>query len=206
MKNLAAAYHMTGQYEEAANMLQQALELDPTASTWANLGTMRYFQGNFADSARAMEKATELASGNYLYWGNLGDAYRWTPGDREKALPAYRKAISLVRAKPAGDDDPIDRSRLATYLAKIDETAQAISECARLERTAGTNADVMFNLAIAYEISHDRTKALDALGAALGHGYSIYEIEREPELAQLRSEPVYRRLLSQYAAKNVHPQ
>src|SRR5260370_621231 len=70
MVNLMAAYHAKGDYAEAASMAQHALELDPTASTWANLGTQRYFQRNYADAVKATQKAVELDTKNYLYWGN----------------------------------------------------------------------------------------------------------------------------------------
>src|SRR6202035_1714340 len=75
LKNLAAAYHMLNQEEKAASALQQALAVEPSAATWNNLGTARFFQGRYADSVGAFEKAVHMDSSRYLYWGNLGDAY-----------------------------------------------------------------------------------------------------------------------------------
>ncbi len=99
LNNLAAVYHMLEDYEDAASALQRALEIEPSAQGYANLGTLRYFQGHFSDAVPAMEKAVELGATNYLFWGNLGDAYRWAPGMRQKAKPTYSRAIDLARGK-----------------------------------------------------------------------------------------------------------
>jgi serine/threonine-protein kinase len=98
MANIAAGFHKNGRYAESADALQGALRLDESnPRTWANLDTARYFQGRYLDAARAAEKAVERAPGRYLYWGNLGDNYRWAEGKKHLAGGAYRKAIELVR-------------------------------------------------------------------------------------------------------------
>ncbi len=195
MKNLAAAYHMKGQDAEAANMLQQALVLDANAATWANLGTMRYFQGLYAESARAMEKAVNLAPKNYLYWGNLGDAYRWAPGLRTKAGDAYSKAIALAREQLAANpNDAVLRSRLAGYLAKSGQTAAALAQAAQVAQASEQDTGAVFKTALVYEIAGRRDQALAALERAIQGGYSMHEVANEPELAALRADSRYQRI------------
>ena len=46
----------------------------------------------------AFEKAVELSANSYLYWGNLGDGYRWASGRRGEAAAAYRRASELIKS------------------------------------------------------------------------------------------------------------
>jgi eukaryotic-like serine/threonine-protein kinase len=195
--NLAGAYQMKDQYAESANLLQRALELDPLAGTWANLSTARFFQGQYSDAVKAMEKAVELAPKNYLYWGNLGDVYRWAPGYKEKAAGAYANAIRLVREKLTANANDIGvRSSLAVYLAKTGDAAGALSEIATIEQSGSNDPGAAFKTALVYELAHNRDKALAALERAKKSGYSKHEIANEPELAALRQDTRYRRILS----------
>jgi tetratricopeptide (TPR) repeat protein len=193
LRNIGAAYTSTSQYGEASSALQRALELDPTfVATWSNLGTARYFQRRYEDAVTAFQKAVELAPGNYLYWGNLGDAYRWAPGARNRASDAYAQAARLARERLALNlNDTAVRSSLASYLAKAGDTASALSEVAQIDRTPSNSPATLFKTALVYELAHDRDKALDALGRALKAGYARSEIDNEPELAALRSDPRY---------------
>ena len=201
MGNLVAAYHSKAEYAEAANAAQRALELDPNAFTWANLGTQRYFQGSYADAVKATEKAVELDPKSYLWWGNLGDAYRWAPGMRSKASGAYAKAIPLAREKlGVSPNDAVVRSRLALYLVKAGDAAGALAEAAIVEKAPGNDPGTVFKTAVVYELTQHREKAIAALKRAIDTGYTMHEVENEPELAALRSDDRYRRLESATAA------
>src|SRR5262249_7180737 len=69
LKNLGACHHAIGHFAEAAAAFQRALEVEETASTWSNLGTARFFQGQYSASVIAMKKAVNLSPNNSLYWG-----------------------------------------------------------------------------------------------------------------------------------------
>ncbi|MDX1981434.1 MAG: protein kinase, partial [Bryobacteraceae bacterium] len=145
LPNLAAAYHMLDRYEDAASTLQRAIEIDPDARHYANLGTLRFFQGRYADAVPALEKAVELAPNRYLYWANLADAYRWTPGLKAKAPQTYQRAIQLVREQIAlKADDPDLISRLSIYLAKSGDKVAAVAELKRLTPGKTTPASVLY--------------------------------------------------------------
>jgi tetratricopeptide (TPR) repeat protein len=79
--------------ESAVTLFQRALEKDPNASS--NLATAYFQMHRYADSAVQFEKAVQLDPKNYLSWGNLGDAYYWSPGRRTEAADAYGRAIAL---------------------------------------------------------------------------------------------------------------
>jgi serine/threonine-protein kinase len=141
-----------------------------------------------------MEKAVDLGPNNYLYWGNLGDGYRWAPGLRTKAFSAYSNAIRLAREKLAlALNDGGVRSSLALYLAKTGDTSGALSEIAQVERSGTNSASILFKIALTYELAQHRDKALDALSRAIQSGYSMSEVANEPDLSELRSDPRYKR-------------
>jgi serine/threonine-protein kinase len=196
LKILGASHHAMNRYADAAAAFQRALEIEPSASIWANLGTARFFQGQYLDSVTAMEKAVELNPNSYLYWGNLADAYRWTPGGAAKAGPHYARAIQLANDRlTAAPADAAARSSLAVYLAKSGDKAAALREAVKVSAVPSKTATVHYKLALAYEIGGDRNKALAALSAAIQAGYSKHEIAADPELASLRSDLRYHRLV-----------
>ena len=47
----------------------------------------------------------------------------------------------------------------------------------------------------------DRAKALTSLSGALDSGYPLTEIKNDPELANLRQDPAYHLLLSQFSTQ-----
>jgi serine/threonine-protein kinase len=200
-RNLGGVYHMEGNFAEATANYQKALRIRPTASTYTNLGTSLFYQGLYQQSVAAMEKARELGANNYQMWANLGDAYRWTPGNKEKAKGAYQSAIQMVNTELASKPDDAElRSRLALYLAKMGETKEALTNAAAAEKS-DRSASVMGRLVPVYEICGERRQALAAMAAALKAGYSIDEFQRDPELLELRKDPSYHQVMIESAAK-----
>jgi tetratricopeptide (TPR) repeat protein len=198
LRNLGAAYHMMDDFARSASVLQKALEVEPSAAVWNNLATARFFQGNYAESVAAFENAKNLEPNNYSYWGNLGDAYRWAPGQRNKSLKAYGQAISLVRdlIGRAPQDTEL-RGRLALYLAKSGETQEAQKELAVMAASPKLSAADHFKMTLTYEVLGKRDLALRDLQAAVRGNYSLREIRNEPELASLRSDVRYHDLMAQ---------
>ena len=94
--NLAAAYQV-GRTDEAAKVLQRALEIAPDSMTYSNLGSYLYFQGKYPEAVRAFDEAVKLNANAYLRWGNLGDAVRMTAPDSDKMHESYRRAVQLAR-------------------------------------------------------------------------------------------------------------
>jgi serine/threonine-protein kinase len=200
-RNLAAAYHMLGRDEDAAARLQRALEIQPAATTYNNLGTLRFFLGQYSDAAEAFEKAVQLSANNYLYWGNLGDAYRWVPGKKEKSTPAYLRASELLNEKiAASPDDPDLHASLAAYFAKSGDRKGALREIAVVLKSPRKTAAGWFKAVIVYELSGRRDQALAALRSALEANYSLKEIENEPELVELRTDPRYHQTVAPFAS------
>lgn len=195
-RSLGSIYHMQGRFAEASAQYQKALQIKPSAITYSNLGTSLFFQGLYQQSVVAMEKAVEMGANNTQNWINLGDAYRWTPGNEEKSKEAYRTAIQMIRkdllAKPKDADL---RSRLALCLAKSGEQKEALVEAAALD-TVDRTASVLSRLVTVHEICGQRRQALETMDAALKAGYSVDEFRRDPELLELRNDPGFLKLVA----------
>ena len=196
LRNLAAAYYFLGRHDEAASSLQRALEVRPSAPTYTNLGTIRFFQGRYGDAVAAFEKAVELSANNYLYWGNLGDGYRWASGRRSEAAAAYRRASELIKVQIAQKpQDPDLRTREALYLIKMGDTKAALAEIDAVASRPDLSAQMLYRLAVVYELAGDRGRSLTAVEGALKAGYPVSELQSEPELLSLRADTKYHRLI-----------
>ena len=202
LRNLAAAYYFLGRHDEAASSLQRALEVRPAAAVYTNLGTIRFFQGRYGDAVAAFEKAVELSANNYLYWGNLGDGLRWAPGRRGEAAGAYRRANDLIKVQIAQKpQDPDLRTRHALYLIKMGDTEASLAEVEAVATRSDLSAQMLYRLAVVFEVAGDRGRSLTAIESALKLGYPVSELQSEPELLSLRADARYHRLVDRLASK-----
>jgi len=192
LQNLAAAYQAVNRDDDAAAALQQALTIKPTADIYNNLATLRFYQGHYQDAVPAFQKAVELGANHFDNWGNLGDAYRWTPGSPDKAKQAYAQAIRLVKEEIAKHPEQIElKADLAMYLAKSGDKKAALNELQPVAKSHPQDPAVLYVLAQVYEICGNRDAALDALTAAVKAGKSLEDIKNEPEFVSLRADPRY---------------
>lgn len=203
--NLGGMYHMQGRTEEAKRALEKSIQLRPTLQAISNLATVYFFEGRYADAAPLFEKLVNEGSKDYRVWGNLADAYRWTPDSAEKARLAYRRAIELTReALAVNRRDTEALSALALYLAKSGDAAAALAAARKAESAAPKDPAVLFDAAIVSEIAGRREDALKYLERALRAGYSKDEIQRDPELKRLRADARYSRLNGSQLAVSKH--
>ena len=195
-RNLGASLHMLGDYSGAARALQQSLEISPKASTYSNLGTLYFFQGLYPQAVSAFEKALQLGANDHVMWANLGDAYRWTPGNQAKAREAFTTALHLLEEETrANPDDATLRSRQALYLAKLGNAAAALAAADSVVKRGEKNPQNLYRLALAYELGSARDKSLKTLSKAIRGGYSVEEVKVDPELASLRRDVQYQRMM-----------
>ena len=207
-RNLAAVYHMQGKFTQAADQLQRVLALHPTASVYNNLGTLYFYQGLYQEALVAFEKALEFkgSASNFRRWANLADAYRWTPDNDQEAQDAYLRAIQLLREELAQNpSDTILQSYLALLLAKREDCEEALEELKRLEELDAAEAIVWFRTTVANEVCGRREAALRALVATLEAGYSLTEIQREPELLSLRYDVRYQKTVMEFEELRAKP-
>ena len=196
---LAQTLHLQNKTSEAINAIQEGLKVGESAQLYNNLGTYLFFQGQYDLSAEAFKKTLEFDgnSHEYLYWANLADAYRWTPGRKQDANLAYIRATQLLQTEL--DQHPANinlNSRAALYNAKLGRLDVAQSALTRVLTQDDLSSVVLYRGVVTFEILSDRSKALIMLDRAIEAGYPLTEILNDPELKNLRQDPAYHQLLA----------
>ncbi len=197
-RNLGTLYYLEGRNTEAEQMLKKAISLKPTVVAYTNLSALYYFEGRYADTVSTNKLALDLPDGriNSVVWGNLADAYRWTPGMEGQAPEAYQQAIRLAEERLALNPKSVNATiGLAVYWAKLGDRSKALTYLADARKLAPSQMHVLFQSVLVYELTGQRNLALQALQDALRAGYSKQEVLREPELAKLRQDPHFQRLI-----------
>ncbi|MES2740898.1 MAG: protein kinase [Pseudomonadota bacterium] len=193
--NLNAALLQQNRGDEALQVLQQGLQVRPSANLYCNLGNALFMRGDYVAAATAFENAvspTKGAPGDYINWANLADTLLWIPGRAEQARKAYEKARQLLapRLERAPNDATLV-SRMALYAARTKSKPDAEALIRRAQTLAPANPVVWFRAALAHELLGNRASALAAIGKSRQLGYSEKFIEAEPDLVALRRDPAY---------------
>ena len=132
----------------------------------------------------AVEAAIDLDSSDYRYWGNVGIYYRWTPGNEAKSEPALRKAIELAAIfAETNKSDYTPHANLAEYKARLGDAKGALAEIERIP--AAARAPFTTRLAIVYELTGHRDKAIAVIRANVKSPASLNQIKDDPDLAAL---------------------
>jgi tetratricopeptide (TPR) repeat protein/TolB-like protein len=185
--NLGGAYQLLGRYKEAVDVFSQSIARKPSSQGYSNLGTCYYFLGRYDEAAKAFEKATELTPQHYMYWRNLGDAYRWVPGQEHAASRAFQQSIELsTKAIDVNSGDGLAHLCLAVSLAKSGQQAKARSVLLRALELEPRNPAFVYDAAVIASIAGDEDEALARLQQAVRLGYNASDIARDPEFANLK--------------------
>jgi serine/threonine protein kinase/Flp pilus assembly protein TadD len=194
--NLGSAYLVQGRYADALPLLERSVEIHPTAEAESNLGTAYFQLHRFSESAVTYEKATKLDDQDYEVWGNLGDAYYWAPGMRDRAPAAYQKAIvlALERLKiNANDENTL--AYLAGYYAMQGDRRDALTFLSRALQISSKNADVLTSAAIVHNQLGNTDMALLYLRKAITSGASRSTLTDLPNFDNLRDDSRFKQLM-----------
>jgi len=193
--NLGAMYFRMDRWADAGKAFEKSLAVKPTAFGYANLGTVRFFEGNYAEAAKQCEAATRLQPANPINWGNLGDSLWQLTGERVRARAAFETAVSLAgRQLAINPDNPKLRKLYALYLAKLGRSEAAVAEVRRAQAQAPNDGSVHFYAARVYAVLGDIDAVFGTLRKSLSLGYSVREIAQEPDFKVLKKDPRYREI------------
>ncbi|HET7841175.1 MAG TPA: tetratricopeptide repeat protein, partial [Terriglobia bacterium] len=195
--NLGAMDYRLHRWDEAERMFKRSIELKPSAMAYSNLGTLYFYQGRYAPSARQFEQAVQLKPKDEAWWVNLADAYRWTPGEKEKAPAAYNMAIGLARDRLM--INPRSAETLAVLALCEAKLGHKNDATAAIRRAVNLNPEDPQNIYIEALVSHltgDRAGALDFLRKAVAKGYPVSEILAEPEWNNLASDSEFKKIVA----------
>ena len=191
--NLGAMHLIKGNKSLARTMFERSYAIEPSSTARSNLALIYYYDGDYRRALPLHEEAARGSSEHYE-WGNLADTFRQLPGCQDKADAAYRKAIALAdKALAAGPENPAEvLSSRALYYAHLGEKQKALAAIARARALAPAFLPGIQRAILVFEASRERPLALAALRDYLERLGSIEEIDREPDLADLRRDPAYR--------------
>ena len=197
--DLSATLERLNRSDEALQVLQQGLQVQPDWELYTNLGNALFNRGDYLGAVQAFKNAvseTKGNPGNYLLWANLADAQRWVPSQMELSRDSYRRAIALVKVmlQHSPNDSKVN-SRLALYSAYAGLRDDAIKHVAQAVLLAPTLPDIHFRAALTYELIGRRNEAMASLKQALARGYPLNLIESAPDLLTLRRDARYQKLL-----------
>lgn len=197
--NLGSAFYMIGRPEQAAEAWQRSVALAPTAISLSNLGGSLFFAGQYEEAALKYEQAVTLSPQSYEYWGYLGEALQFVPGQQKKSSEAFARAIELGRARLAiNDGDPLARAMVASYLARTGDRAAAAQYLKDNREQAERSMHELYDRAVAFTALGERERAMAALENAVKAGYpprllsldrNFSELRPLPQFAALASEP-----------------
>ncbi len=194
--NLAAAYYHLERHEEALAAYDHSLEIRPDASAYTSLGTVYFFLGDRERAVQALEKAKALRPSDPKVWGNLADAYRWIPGLETKSGPAFDQAIALKRKQLKLDcRHGKGWAELAIWLAKRARFKEALQAIKRGLELSPHDVNCLALAVRVYHLAGDRGAALQWLDRAVRSGFQVAELERDPELAALREDADFQRIV-----------
>jgi tetratricopeptide (TPR) repeat protein len=192
---LGANYYMRGHPDQAVEMYRRALEIAPDAIAYSNLGVAYFFTQHYGESARMFEKGVELQPQDYRLWGNLADAYRWTPGEENRARKTYERAIALAQQQlEVNPRDAGVLGSLAQYHAKIGSHERARQLIGQAVAIAPKDLNLLLKAAEVYNLADNHQEALEWLKRVVQAGYPRFEIEANPEFANLRDHPEFRKM------------
>jgi len=195
--SLGVAYYSQERLDEADAAFERSLAIFPTGVAASNSATLRFDRGDYAGAARSFERATSLSPRDHRIWRNLGAAYYWAPGERERAAAAYRKAAELGEQERTIDPrNGMVLVELADCAAMLGQKPRAIALAEEALRLAPGDADVQYMAADVYEVLGNRQEALRLLGLALRGGRQRVDLERSPSFARLRTDPRYAALIA----------
>jgi tetratricopeptide (TPR) repeat protein/tRNA A-37 threonylcarbamoyl transferase component Bud32/TolB-like protein len=196
--NLGAVYVYQGKLKDAEDELQKSLAIEPNYRGYSNLGTLYFSQGKYTGAAQMFEKALQLNGRDGRVWRNLGDAYYWAPGEREKAAGAYNHAIELLAAqRNINPKDPALMVELALCDVMIGKSSDAIDLIRQARKRSPSDPNTLYRAAQVYEQTGNRAAAMDALRQAVGKGYSTADIQLDPTFQGLHDDPRFKQLIQQ---------
>jgi eukaryotic-like serine/threonine-protein kinase len=201
--DLGGVYLAMARYDDAIAILKRGLALKEASNAWSNLGSAYMYLERYPEAVDAMKRATELDPHNDVLWRNLGDSYRQIPSRASDATLAYRQALQAANDGLSVNPNNTEMlSGIALYDAHLGRKKDAETSISKAVNLSPKDSDVLFTSALVYEIIGNRNQALVAIDQAVKAGYSIEDIEHEPELGGLRSDSRYQRWLQQETEKS----
>ncbi len=192
VRNMAAAYYALDDIDNAIKFTREAIEINPSDVAFSNLGTMLFYVKKYKEAIVAYKKAVELRETNYIYWGNLADAYKLI--DDQRNVKTYLVAADLaLEALELNPNDVSLKADIAYYYANTDRVETAVMYAKQISNN--NSATDNFMVATAYDVMKDTDMALFHLEIAIEKKYPVEEIMNTPLLSHVKKDDRYTTIL-----------
>ena len=186
---LGTAYQMKEDWANALKHYNEAIRIRPLSQTYANMGLIQYNQQDNAGAVRSFSTAVQMKPNEPQLHRNLGDAYLRV-NERDKARAEYEKSLALLdEALQVNPASALLKGQRAVLLAKIGRHTEAIRAAADPVIVNSQLGDVLYRRAVVFALAGRDREGLDALSAAVAHGYSLKSAAKDDDLARLRALP-----------------
>ncbi len=195
IRSIGRLYRMNGRYKDAVSEFQRSIQMQPLAITYNSLGLTYYYMHQYQQSILALEAAIELDPKSHQYWGNLGASCSMSIEDRDKAVPAFRKAIeyaeNLLKVSPTQYST---MAALAEYRARLGDKKRTWAEIERIPESA--RGSVASRLVLAQEWTGLRKDALETVRKYFSTKVRLRELLDEPALERLQADADFKNLIA----------
>jgi serine/threonine protein kinase len=191
--SLGAALGDAGRLPEAEKELREAVRLQDSAVAEHTLGAILLDLGKSGEAISCFERARDLGDHTSLLWLNLGLSYSREGRDSD-AAEAFQKGLAASEQDLINDPrDGAERARLAYLAARKGDKRRAEFEIAQALQIAHDDSEAVLLAVLTYETLSSREQALGLLGRSPS---ILVQLNRYPELMDLRRDPRYEQLLA----------
>ena len=149
--------------------------------------------------------AVEKDPSSPAIWRNFGDVYARV-GRQADAIGAYQTATRLLEKQLATNPrEAAAIAGLALCSAKLGRHEDAERRAAEAFALQPQDREVLYKRAAVYAILKQRQRALDALRAAIEHGYEPALARADDDLSSLRSSPQFKSLVGAVVGRGSRP-
>jgi len=195
----ARLLYVQKKYDEAIQLARQAIERKPDCpGTYNVMGRCYFASDRFKEAAALVERAVEANGDDYnmyiplmLSLDRLGqeEAARSL---RQRHMRVLEQQLELV------PEDVRARILLACLHAFFKDEAAGIRELQVAVALRPNDSNVLYNAACVYGLFERKREALETIEKAIAAGYSNMDwLARDPDLACLRDDPEFQRLLAE---------
>jgi len=190
-----------GKYAEAVPLLQRALQIEPDAAAYTNIGTAYFFLKRFAEAAQAFEKAVAINSNDTQLIVNLGDAYR-ALGQKDKAQATYQQAISVgYKQLQTNPQDAEVMAEIALAYAKAGNVQESQTLIGRARALDKKDVNLAYVEVVISAQNGKQSEALALLGQTLENHFPADFAANDPDLDSLHESPEFIKLIKKYSKK-----